>query len=109
MPCSTAARRRAIISCLSFGGPYPKLIPMQPSPNADKADSAIEHSPGLDSPLKNVRQEFLDVSPHRSRPAADRHIIVKRWLRSGNGLLLRNADAPHRATRAGDADRGIHR
>src|ERR1700690_3427491 len=35
MPRSTAAWRRAVISFLSFGGPYEKLIPMQPSPIAD--------------------------------------------------------------------------
>src|SRR4249919_3984263 len=37
-PRSTAARRSEIISCLSFGGPYPKLIPMQPSPIADTSN-----------------------------------------------------------------------
>jgi len=31
----TAARRSAIISCLSFGGPYEKLIPIQPRPRAE--------------------------------------------------------------------------
>src|ERR1022692_3563131 len=31
-PRSTAARRRVVISCLSLGGPYEKLIPMQPTP-----------------------------------------------------------------------------
>src|SRR5271157_3150983 len=35
MPRSTAARRREVISVLSLGGPYEKLIPMQPSPMAD--------------------------------------------------------------------------
>src|SRR5207253_3973890 len=30
-PRSTAVRMRAIISCLSAAGPYPKLMPMQPS------------------------------------------------------------------------------
>src|SRR6266478_3977374 len=35
MPRSTAARSRAVISCLSLGGPYEKLIPMQPSPMAE--------------------------------------------------------------------------
>src|ERR1022692_3652181 len=35
MPRSTAARRREVISCLSLGGPYEKLIPMQPSPRAE--------------------------------------------------------------------------
>src|SRR6266513_2732377 len=35
MPRSTAARSSAIISRLFFGGPYPKLIPMQPSPIAE--------------------------------------------------------------------------
>src|ERR1022692_2939111 len=35
MPRSTAARRREVISCLSLGGPYEKLIPMQPSPSAE--------------------------------------------------------------------------
>ena len=29
-PRSTAACRREIISCLSFGGPYDQLIPIQP-------------------------------------------------------------------------------
>src|ERR1035438_2757728 len=35
MPRSTAARSRETISCLSGGGPYEKLIPMQPSPSAE--------------------------------------------------------------------------
>jgi len=35
MPRSTAVRRSAIISCLSAGGPYEKLIPMQPNPKAE--------------------------------------------------------------------------
>src|SRR5207244_3553042 len=148
MPRSAAARSSAIISALFFGGPYAKLIPMQPSPIADtskplfpslrffilyalgvdhhlddfplvhcpvtiwnavKSNGSVEHSTGFDVALKNVRQEVLDVSTHRSRPAADRDIVVKRWLRSWNRLLLRNADAPHRATRTSDADRGIHR
>src|SRR6185369_6485906 len=34
-PRSTAVRRSEIISCLSLGGPYEKLIPMQPSPSAE--------------------------------------------------------------------------
>src|SRR5713101_3948811 len=34
-PRSTAARISAIISCLSAGGPKPKLIPMQPNPRAE--------------------------------------------------------------------------
>src|SRR4029077_17702774 len=77
--------------------------------NVVKADGPIEHATGFDIPLENVGQEIFDISTHRSRTAAHRHIVVKRWLRSGNGLLLRNADAPHRATRTSDADRGIHR
>src|SRR5206468_12580376 len=77
--------------------------------NAVKAEGPIEYSTGFDIARKNVRQEFFDISPHRSRPAADRDIVVKRWLRSGNRLLLWNADAPHRATRTSDADRGSHR
>src|SRR5271169_2415626 len=35
MPRSTAVRRREVISCVSLGGPYEKLIPMQPNPRAD--------------------------------------------------------------------------
>src|SRR2546422_10601719 len=35
MPRSTPARISEIISCLSAAGPYPKLIPIQPSPMAD--------------------------------------------------------------------------
>src|SRR5882724_11611044 len=35
MPRSTAAWRRSVISFLSLGGPYEKLIPMQPSPMAE--------------------------------------------------------------------------
>jgi hypothetical protein len=34
-PRSKADRMRAIISCLSAAGPYPKLMPMQPSPMAE--------------------------------------------------------------------------
>src|SRR5215469_14992186 len=34
-PRSTAARTTEIICRLSLGGPYPKLIPMQPSPTAE--------------------------------------------------------------------------
>src|SRR3981189_3423779 len=34
-PRSTAACSREIISCLSLGGPYDQLIPMQPSPMAE--------------------------------------------------------------------------
>ena len=77
--------------------------------NTVKTDGPIEHATGLDIARKNVRQEFLDISPHRSNPAAHSHIVVKRWLGSWNRLLLRNPDAPHRATRTSDADRGIHR
>src|SRR5882724_8234146 len=77
--------------------------------NAVKINGTIEHATGFDTPRKNVRQEFLDISTHRSRPAADRDIVIKCWLRSGNRLLLRNADTPHRAARTSYADRGIHR
>src|SRR5262249_10511419 len=77
--------------------------------NTVQADGPIEHSTGLDVALKNVRQEVLDVSTYRSRAAADRDIVVKGWLRSWNGLLLRNPDTPHSATRTSDADRGIYR
>src|SRR6266536_4322661 len=34
-PRSTAVRISTIISCLSAAGPYPKLMPMQPSPTAE--------------------------------------------------------------------------
>src|SRR6185369_15532495 len=34
-PRSTAVRSSEIISCLSLGGPYEKLITMQPSPSAE--------------------------------------------------------------------------
>src|SRR4029453_16679414 len=77
--------------------------------NAVKADGPIEHSTGLNIPLKNIRQEVLDISTHRSRPAANGHIVVKRWFRSGNRLFLRNTNAPHRATRTSDADCRIYR
>src|SRR2546430_9245834 len=112
MPRSAAARSSAIISALFFGGPYAKLIPIQPSPIADtskplfpslrffilyalgvdhhldsfpivhcavtvrnavKTDDSIEDATGFDIARKNVRQEVLDISTHRSRPAADRH------------------------------------
>src|SRR6476646_105118 len=77
--------------------------------NTIKADGTIEHPTGRDIPFKNVRQKVLDISTHRRRTAAHRHIVVKRWLGSWNRLLLRNADASHRATRTSDADRGIYR
>src|SRR3954453_23647768 len=41
--------------------------------NTIKSDRSIEYSTGLDIPRKNVRQKFLDISPHRSRSPADRH------------------------------------
>src|SRR6185503_320097 len=37
-PRSTAACKSEIMSFLSFGGPYPKLMPMQPSPMADTSN-----------------------------------------------------------------------
>src|SRR5262249_3668640 len=77
--------------------------------NAVKADGTIEHSTRMDIPLKNVRQELLDVSTHGRSSAAARDIVVKRWLRSRSRLLLGNAHAAHSATRTSDADRGIHR
>src|SRR5262249_33983056 len=77
--------------------------------NAVKSDGTIKDSTGLDLALKNVRQKLLDISPHWSTPAADHDIVVKCWLGSWNRLFLRNADAPHGATRTSDTDRGIHR
>src|SRR5262249_718882 len=77
--------------------------------NAVKSDGTIKDSTGLDLALKNVRQKLLDISPHWSNPAADPDIVVKCWLGSWNRLFLRNADAPHGATRTSDTDRGIHR
>src|SRR5436853_2782997 len=74
--------------------------------NVIKADGPIEYAAGLDFSVKNIRQKLLDISPHGSRPAADRYIVIKRRLRSGNSLLLGNANAPHRAARTSDADRG---
>src|SRR4029078_3935029 len=72
--------------------------------NTIKYDRSIEYSTGRDIPLKNVRQKFLDIRPHRGRPAANRHIIVKGWLRPWDSLLLRNADAAHGATRTSNAN-----
>src|SRR5262249_48131089 len=77
--------------------------------NAIKTDGTIEHSPGFDIALKNVRQKVLDVSPHRSNPPADHNIVVKCWLGPWHRLLLRTPDAPHRPTRTSYADRSIHR
>src|SRR4030095_5058451 len=77
--------------------------------NGVKADGPIEHSTRFDIPLKNVRQEVFDISAHWSRPASHGDIVVERWFRSWNSLFLRNTNAPHRATRTSDADRGVHR
>jgi hypothetical protein len=41
MPRSTADRISEIISCLSLGGPWEKLIPMQPSPRAETSRVAV--------------------------------------------------------------------
>src|SRR5205823_5932048 len=73
-----------------------------------KSNGSVEHATGFDIARKNVRQEVLHISTHRSRPAADRHIVVKCWLGSWDRLLLRNPNAPHRAARTSDADRGIY-
>src|SRR5262249_31902034 len=77
--------------------------------NIVKTHGPIEHAAGLDLALKNVRQKLLDISPHWSNSAAHHYIVVKCRLGSWNRLFLRNADAPHGATRTSDADRGIHR
>src|SRR5262245_31053668 len=77
--------------------------------NSLETDRTIENAAGLDIALKNIRQKLLDISPHWCNPAAHHDIVVKCWLGTRNRLLLRNAYAPHRATRTSDAERGIHR
>src|SRR5215475_13111809 len=77
--------------------------------NPVETDGTIENATRLDLALKNVWQKLLDISPHWCNPAAHHDIVVKCWLGSWNRLLLRNAYAPHRATRTSDANCGIHR
>src|SRR5215467_6562771 len=76
--------------------------------NTVKPYVSIENASRLDITFKNVRQKIFDISTHWGNPAADHHIVVKCWLGPWNRLLLRNADAPDRATRTSNADCGVH-
>ena len=72
---------------------------------AVEVDDAVEDPARLDPSLEDVGQQFLDVGADRGGTAADADVVVERRLRSGELLLLRDADPADGAAGSGDSDR----
>src|SRR6266550_7840124 len=70
---------------------------------------AVEYASRIDSSLHHIRHQLLDVSPHRSRSAADRDVLEEAVIARWNRLVLRNADATDRSARTSDTEGREHR
>src|SRR5581483_3369350 len=74
-----------------------------------KVCDEVEDAARIDPALKNIRQQFLDVSANRRGAAAYGNVVIKRWLCSQHCLALGNANATHCAAWTRDADRSEQR
>jgi hypothetical protein len=67
---------------------------------------AVEDTTRLDPPFEHVRQQLLDVGPHRRRAAAHRGVLPERYPRRGR-VVLGHTDPADRTAGPRDRERRL--